>query len=109
MGSTKRMILVALALLLAQTVSTVPAAAHGGGPALYCSAGALNNCTDTGDITTAEDVFRCEGEARVAASCFDQTTGETFPYCPFHHYEASKDEDHYLCGAESTQEVGHHS
>ena len=88
-------------------------AAHGGGPALYCAAGTLNNCPDTGDAATPEEVFSCEGEARVAASCFEQTTSEILLYCPFHqfhHYEASKDEDHYLCGAEPTQEeVGHHS
>jgi hypothetical protein len=105
-GSIRRALLVGLVLLQALTVSTLPAAAHGGGPAFYCDAGTLNNCTDTGDVASAEDFFSCEGEAREVVSCTNQTTGERAPYCAFHEYEPAKDQDHYLCGAEPTQEGG---
>jgi hypothetical protein len=106
MRSTRRVILIALALLLALMGSTLPATAHGGGPALYCEEGTLNNCSDTGDVATAQDFFSCEGEAGLFASCTNQTTGETSPYCAFHQNEGGK--DHYLCGAGPTQDEGEH-
>jgi hypothetical protein len=102
-----RALLVAL-VLLALSASALPAAAHGGGPAFYCDAGTLNNCTDTGDIATAEDFFSCEGTTRDSARCTNRITGETSPYCAFHEYEPGKDQDHYLCGAGPTQGGGNH-
>lgn len=93
--------LVALALL---TAHPLPASAHGEGPALYCQAETLDDCTDTGDATTAVDFFDCQGQARGVASCYDRTTGEVSPYCAFHEYDSAKDRDHYMCeGTEPAQ------
>jgi hypothetical protein len=84
---------------LIMAAHALPAAAHSFGPAFYCDAGALSNCTDTVDATFTEDAFDCGGEARGIASCTNRTTGNSWPYCEFMGNEASKSRDAYMCGS----------
>src|SRR5919205_3185539 len=81
-------------------VSTLPATAHGFGPAVYCNAGTLNNCTDTSDPALAEDAFSCEGKADDTVSCTNRVTGESSPYCVFLGHVSGTNRDSYLCGPE---------
>ena len=94
----RRALLGALALMFILAVSALPAAADSFGPAFFCDAGTLNNCTDTSDPALAEDTFSCGGTAGDVASCTNQRTGESSPYCPFMGEETSKNRDAYLCG-----------
>jgi hypothetical protein len=77
----------------------LPAGAHSFGPAFYCDAGTLSNCTDAVEANFAEDAFDCEGEARRDASCTNRTTGNSWPYCTFMGNETSKLRDAYMCGS----------
>jgi hypothetical protein len=102
MKSSIRVLLVTLALLLTLVVSALPAAADDFGPAFFCDAQTLSNCTDTNNPTLAEDTFSCEGTARDVASCTNLLTGESAPYCVFMGEDmaegASTNRDAYLCG-----------
>ena len=97
------MLLGALVLILILAASTLPAAAAGFGPAFFCDAQALTNCTDTSDPALAEDTFSCEGTVRGIASCTNLLTGESAPYCVFMGEDmaegASTNRDAYLCGS----------
>jgi hypothetical protein len=113
MKSSMRALLVTLALLLTLAVSALPAAADGFGPAFFCDAQAFSNCTDTSNPALAEDVFSCEGTVRNIASCTNQITGESAPYCVFMGEDmaggVSTNRDAYLCGSPEryTDEVDH--
>jgi hypothetical protein len=113
MKSSMRALLVTLALLLTLAVSALPAAADGFGPAFFCDAQAFSNCTDTSNPALAEDVFSCEGTVRDIASCTNQITGESAPYCVFMGEDmaggVSTNRDAYLCGSPErfTDEVDH--
>jgi hypothetical protein len=99
---TRRTLLGALVLMLILSAYALPAAADDFGPAFFCDAQAFSNCTDTSDPTLAEDTFSCEGTARDVASCTNQTTGESAPYCVFMGEDmgevGSTNRDAYLCG-----------
>jgi hypothetical protein len=77
----------------------LPAVAHSFGPAFYCDAGMLSNCTDTVEADLAEDEFDCEGEARSVVSCTNRTMGNSWPYCKFMGNETGKTRDAYMCGS----------
>ena len=102
MKSSMRVLLVTLALLLTLAVSALPAAADDFGPAFFCDAQGFTNCTDTSNPALAEDTFSCEGTVRDIASCTNQITGESAPYCVFMGEDmaegASTNRDAYLCG-----------
>src|SRR5215212_1837168 len=102
MKSSIRVLLVTLALLLTLAVSALPAAADDFGPAFFCDAQAVTNCTDTSNPALAEDTFSCEGTARDTASCRNLLTGESAPYCVFMGEDmaegVSTNRDAYLCG-----------
>ena len=93
------LLLVALAVVLVLAALALPAAAHGLGPAFFCDAGTLSNCTDTADPALAEDAFGCEGMPGDVASCTNPGTGESSPYCVFMGEEGSRNRDAYLCGS----------
>jgi hypothetical protein len=99
---TRRTLLGALVLMLILSAYALPAAADDFGPAFFCDAQAFSNCTDTSDPALAEDTFSCEGTARDVASCTNQTTGESAPYCVFMGEDMgevdSTNRDAYLCG-----------
>jgi hypothetical protein len=99
---TRRALLGALVLMLILSAYALPAAADDFGPAFFCDAQAFSNCTDTSDPALAEDTFSCEGTARDVASCTNQTTGESAPYCVFMGEDMgevdSTNRDAYLCG-----------
>ena len=97
-SSIRRVLLGALVLTLMLATSALPAAAHDFGPAFFCDAGTLNNCTDTSDPTLAEDTFSCEGTVGDVANCINQRTAESSPYCLFMGEESSKNRDAYMCG-----------
>jgi hypothetical protein len=94
----RRTLLGALVLMLTLAASALPAAAEAFGPAFFCDAQAFSNCTDTSDPALAEETFSCEGTVRDIASCTNQTTGESAPYCVFMGEEGSTNRDAYLCG-----------
>ena len=89
----RRTLLGALVLMLTLAASALPAAAEAFGPAFFCDAQAFSNCTDTSDPALAEDTFSCEGAVRDIASCTNQTTGESAPYCVFMGEEGSTNRD----------------
>src|SRR5919112_5736350 len=99
----RRTLLGALVLMLILAASALPAAAEAFGPAFFCDAQAFSNCRDTSDPALAEDTFSCEGTARDVASCTNQTTGESAPYCVFMGEDMGEEgptnRDAYLCGA----------
>ena len=99
---TRRTLLGALVLILLLAVPALPAAADGFGPAFFCDAQALSNCTDTNNPALAEDTFSCEGAVRDVAGCTNLLTGESAPYCAFMGEDmaegASTNRDAYLCG-----------
>jgi hypothetical protein len=99
----RRMLLVALVLVLILSVYALPAAADDFGPAFFCDAQAFTNCTDTSDPALAEDTFSCEGTVGDVASCTNQITGESTPYCVFMGEDMGEggptNRDAYLCGA----------
>src|SRR5919205_4148051 len=97
----RRALLGALALMFILAISALPATADSFGPAFFCDAGTLNNCTDTSNPALAEDTFSCGGTAGSVASCTNQITGESSPYCPFMGEESSKNRDVYMCGPPS--------
>lgn len=99
-GTRRRVLLIALAVVLVLPTSAPPASADSFGPAFFCDAGTLNNCTDTSDPALAEDAFSCEGDARDAVSCTNLGTAERSPYCAFMGEEGDKNRDAYLCGSE---------
>jgi hypothetical protein len=78
--------------------SALPAAAQGFGPSIFCNDGTFEGCTETYYLTSSEEFFGCEGTVDDIASCTNQTTAETSPYCVFMGYEPSEDRDVYLCG-----------
>ena len=82
--------------------SAHPAAADDFGPAFFCDAQSLANCTDTNNPSLAEDTFSCEGTPRDVASCTNLLTGEFAPYCEFRGEDmaegVSTNRDAYLCG-----------
>jgi hypothetical protein len=94
---------VAAVMVALLATSALPAAAQGFGPVFYCDSGTLNNCTDTIDIASSEDTFRCGGTAGEVASCTSQITGEASPYCVLLGEVFGTDRDSYLCGPEPTQ------
>src|SRR5215207_3349071 len=98
-----RTLLGALVLMLTLAASALPAAAEAFGPAFFCDAQAFSNCTDASDPSLAEDTFSCEGAVRDIASCTNQITGESAPYCVFMGEDmaegASTNRDAYLCGS----------
>jgi hypothetical protein len=100
---TRRTLLGALVLMLILSVYTLPAAADDFGPAFFCDAQAFTNCTDTSDPALAEDTFSCEGTVGDVASCTNQITGESAPYCVFMGEDMGEggptNRDAYLCGA----------
>jgi hypothetical protein len=100
---TRRALLGALVLMLILSAYALPAAADDFGPAFFCDAQAFSNCTDTSDPALAEDTFGCEGTVGDVASCTNQITGESAPYCVFMGEdmgeEGSTNRDAYLCGA----------
>ena len=102
MKSSMRVLLVTLVMLLTLAVSALPAAADDFGPAFFCDAQAFSNCTDTNNPALAEDTFSCEGAVRDVASCTNDITGESAPYCAFMGEDvaegASTNRDAYLCG-----------
>jgi hypothetical protein len=77
----------------------LPAAAHGFGPVPYCDVGTLQNCTNTTNAGTAQDIFSCEGTEGDFASCTNRRSGETSPYCAFMGHVSGTDRDSYLCGS----------
>ena len=87
----------------------LPAAAHGFGPVLYCDAGTLQNCTDTTDAGTSQDIFSCDGTAGDAASCTHRRSGETSPYCAFMGHVSGTDRDSYLCGPAPGEQQAEHN
>ena len=97
-----RTLLGALVLMLILAASALPAAAEAFGPAFFCDAQAFSNCTDTSDPALAEDTFSCEGAVSDIASCTNEITGESAPYCVFMGEDmaegASTNRDAYLCG-----------
>jgi hypothetical protein len=100
---TRRALLGALVLMLILSAYALPAAADDFGPAFFCDAQAFSNCTDTSDPALAEDTFGCEGTVGDVASCTNQITGESAPYCVFMGEDmgegGSTNRDAYLCGA----------
>ena len=98
----RRTLLGALVLMLILAASALPAAAEAFGPAFFCDEQAFSNCTDTSNPALAEDTFSCEGAVRDIASCTNQVTGESAPYCVFMGEDmaegASTNRDAYLCG-----------
>src|ERR671917_2489691 len=98
-----RTLLGALVLMLILAASALPAAAEAFGPAFFCDAQAFSNCTDTSDPALAEDTFSCEGTVGDVASCTNQITGESAPYCVFMGEDMGEggptNRDAYLCGA----------
>src|SRR5215203_5563951 len=111
---TRRTLLGALVLMLILAASALPAAADDFGPAFFCDAQAFSNCTDTSDPALAEDTFSCEGAVRDVASCTNDITGESAPYCAFMGEDmaegASTNRDAYLCAGSPerfTDEVEH--
>lgn len=114
MKSSKRVLLVMLALLLTLALLALPAAADDFGPAFFCDAQTFSNCTDTSNLALAEDTFSCEGTARDIASCTNLLTGESASYCVFMGEDmaegVSTNRDAYLCGGSPerfTDEVDH--
>lgn len=97
MKMSTRTFLTVLVISAVLAAFTLPAAAHGFGPVLYCDTGTLQNCTDTTDAGTARDIFSCEGTAGAAASCTNRMSGETSPYCAFMGHLSGTDRDSYLC------------
>ena len=99
---TRRTLLGALVLMLILSTYALPAVADDFGPAFFCDAQAFSNCTDTSDPALAEDTFSCEGTVGDVASCTNQITGESAPYCVFMGEDmaegASTNRDAYLCG-----------
>jgi hypothetical protein len=99
---TRRTLLGALVLILLLAASALPAAADDFGPAFFCDAQTLSNCTDTNNPALAEDTFSCEGTVRDVGSCTNLLTGESAPYCVFMGEDmaegASTNRDAYLCG-----------
>ena len=102
MKSSMRVLLVTLTLLVTLAVSALPAAADDFGPAFFCDAQSLADCTDTNNPTLAEDTFSCEGAVRNVTSCTNQITGEFAPYCEFMGEDIAEgirtNRDAYLCG-----------
>jgi hypothetical protein len=102
MKSSMRVFLVTLALLVTLAVSALPAAADDFGPAFFCDAQSLTNCTDTNNPALAEDTFSCEGTVRGVANCTNQLTGEIASYCEFMGEDLAEGvptgRDAYLCG-----------
>jgi hypothetical protein len=84
------------------------------GPFFFCDAQTLGNCTDTSNPALAEDTFSCGGTARDVASCTNQLTGESAPYCVFMGEDMAEgvgtNRDAYMCGQSPerfTDEVNH--
>jgi hypothetical protein len=102
MGRIKSVFAVAAVTVAVLAVSSLPAAAEGFGPAFFCDAQALTNCTDTSDPALAEDRFSCEGAPRDVLSCTNQVIGESAPYCVFMGEDTGEQgptyRDAYLCG-----------
>ena len=103
-----------MVLVLILVASAPTAAADDFGPAFFCDAQSLANCTDTNDPALAEDTFGCEGVPRDVASCTNLVTGEFAPYCEFMGEDmavgVSTNRDAYLCGGAPerfTDEVDH--
>ena len=114
-GTIKRKALfVVVVLMLILAASAHPAAADDFGPAFFCDAQSLANCTDTNNPALAEDTFSCEGASRNVASCTNLLTGEFAPYCEFMGEDmaegVSTNRDAYLCGGSPerfTEEAEH--
>src|ERR671914_360471 len=96
---TRRTLLGALVLMLILSAYALPAVADDFGPAFFCDAQAFTNCTDTSDPALAEDTFSCEGTVGDVASCTNQRTGESAPYCEVMGEGGPTNRDAYLCGA----------
>jgi hypothetical protein len=114
MGHIRSLFTVAAVMVLLLAASALPAAAENFGPAFFCDAQAFTNCTDTSNPALAEDTFSCEGAVRDIASCTNQITGESAPYCVFMGEDmaegVSTGRDAYLCGGSPerfTDEVNH--
>ena len=102
MGRIKSVLAVAAVTVAMLAVSSLPAAAEAFGPAFFCDAQALTNCTDTSNPALAEDSFSCEGAPRGVVSCTNQVIGENAPYCVFMGEDTGEQgptgRDAYLCG-----------
>ena len=81
MGHIRSLFTVAAVMVLLLAASALPAAAENFGPAFFCDAQAVTNCTDTSNPALAEDTFSCEGTVRDFGSCRNLLTGESAPYC----------------------------
>lgn len=109
----RRALLGTLVLMLILAAFALPAAADDFGPAFFCDAHALINCTDTNNPALTEDTFSCEGTVRDIASCTNLLTGESAPYCVFMGEDMAEgvntNRDAYLCGQPErfTDEVMH--
>ncbi len=90
-----RVCVVMVAMLIA---SALPAAAQGLGPSIFCDAGTFSECTDSLRLDSSRASFACEAAVRDAASCTNERTAETFPYCVLLGHEPGADRDVYLCG-----------
>ena len=90
-----RVCVVMVAMLIA---SALPAAAQGFGPSIFCDGGTFNGCTDGFRLDSSRASFTCEAAARDVASCTNERTAETFPYCVLLGHEPNEDRDVYLCG-----------
>jgi hypothetical protein len=102
MGRIRSVFAVAVLTVALLAVSILPAAADSFGPAFFCDAQAFTNCTDTSNPALAEDTFGCEGALRDVASCTNQVTNESAPYCVFMGEDMGEqgptNRDAYLCG-----------
>jgi hypothetical protein len=103
MGRIRSVFAVAAVTVAMLAALALPAAADGFGPAFFCDAQAFTDCTDTSAPALAEDTFSCEGAPRDVASCINQVTGESAPYCVFMGEDTgeqgSTNRDAYLCGS----------
>lgn len=102
----KRTRLVLFATAIATTlmaVSTLPAAAQGFGPSVFCNGRTFDGCTDSYHPSYSEESFSYEGTIGDVAGCTKQRTAEAFPYCVFVGHEPSEARDVYLCGPEPEQ------
>lgn len=93
-----RVVLVASVVGMTLVAYALPAAAQGLGPSVFCKGGTFDECTDSYYLISSEEFFDCEGIVGDVASCTNQRTAETSPYCVFIGYEPGEDRDVYLCG-----------
>lgn len=91
---------IAVVMVAMLMVTALPAAAQGFGPSVACDAGTFNGCTDSVFPGSSKESFTCEGKVGDTASCTNQRTSKTSPYCVFLGHEPSEDRDLYLCGPE---------